>query len=164
LVDKSLVSVSVDQAGQGRYWMLKTVQAYALEHLEAAGELPAYIDRHANFYSRLASECAPGNTTRATCDRLEADHPNLLAAIQYFAESVGSAEHGGLVLDLAQFWDLRSHWRLGQHEVRRYLARVDRNGEPEDSCLRYIALLATHMGDYPEPERATSMHSLLPGR
>jgi predicted ATPase/class 3 adenylate cyclase len=149
LVDKSLVSVSVDQAGQGRYWMLKTVQAYALEHLEAAGELPAYIDRHANFYSRLASECAPGNTTRATCDRLEADHPNLLAAIQYFAESVGSAEHGGLVLDLAQFWDLRSHWRLGQHEVRRYLARVDRNGEPEDSCLRYIALFATHMGDYP---------------
>jgi predicted ATPase/DNA-binding SARP family transcriptional activator len=114
LVDKSLVNLIVDQAGHGRYRLLETVRAYACEHLALAEELAEHMDRHARFYAHLASDCAAKGATRAASDRLEADHPNLLAALQHVAGADQAIEHGRLVIDLSLFWDLRGYWRLGE--------------------------------------------------
>jgi predicted ATPase len=50
LVDKSLVR----QAGEGRFFMLVTIRAYALECLERAGRAGAIRQRHADWVSALA--------------------------------------------------------------------------------------------------------------
>jgi tetratricopeptide (TPR) repeat protein len=150
LVDKSLVGLRIDPAGQGRYSVLETVRTSANERLAASGELPVTTDRHAQFYARLARDCAAERTTRLACDRLEADHPNLLVALEHFAAGDQPVEHGRLVMDLSQFWDLRGRWRLGEREVLRYLARGDRDGALDAACLRRLAVFAARMGDYPK--------------
>ena len=150
LVDKSLVGVGVDQAGQGRYWLLETVRDYAHERLVAAGELSVDTERHARFYSSLASDCAADGATRAAYDRLEADHPNLLATLEHFAGGDQPIDHGRLVLDLSQFWDMRGYWRLGEREFRRYLARGDLDGVPLSASFQRVAGFAVRMGDYPQ--------------
>jgi predicted ATPase/DNA-binding SARP family transcriptional activator len=150
LVDKSLVHLSIDQAGQGRYRLLETVRAYAHERLVLVGELAEHLDRHARFYARLASDCAAKGATGGACDRLEADHPNILAALQHVAGADLAIEHGRLVLDLSLFWDLRGYWRLGEGELRAYLSRADRDGMQSAACLRRLGLVATRMGDYPQ--------------
>jgi predicted ATPase/DNA-binding SARP family transcriptional activator/Tfp pilus assembly protein PilF len=150
LVDKSLVDLRIDQDGQGRYWLLETVRAYAHERLVAAGEVAAYLDRHAQFYCSVAADCAAEGATGAVCDRLEADHPNLRAAIEHLAGSDRSSEHGRLVLDLSPFWELRGYWRLGEREFRRYLAREDRDWGLCAGCHRRAAAFSHRMGEYQE--------------
>jgi predicted ATPase/class 3 adenylate cyclase/Tfp pilus assembly protein PilF len=163
LVDKSLVGVSIDQAGQGRYWLLETVRAYAHECLAVARELLVHMERHAQFFSRLARHCEAEGVTGAAGDRLEADHPNLLAALQHLAGGDQPTEHGRLVLDLSEFWELRGYWRLGERELHRYLARGDRDGALCPGCFRRLAILASRMGDYPET-RARYLEALVAAR
>jgi predicted ATPase/class 3 adenylate cyclase len=153
LVDKSLVRLGIDQADQGRYWLLETVRAYAYEHLRgAADELDTHIERHGAFYCQLAADCAAAGWTGAARDRLEADHPNLLGTLEHVASTDQVTEHGRLLLDLAQFWDLGGYMRLGEREFRRYLARDDRDGALDAVCCRRLAVFASHLGDYAEAE------------
>jgi predicted ATPase/DNA-binding SARP family transcriptional activator len=50
-----LVEQSLVQTGQGRYWLLETLQAYARERLDAVGETQRLRDRHARHTAaRLA--------------------------------------------------------------------------------------------------------------
>jgi predicted ATPase len=53
LVAKSLVVVESGD-GRPRYRLLETIRAYALERLDAAGETPATLRRHAQFFVNLA--------------------------------------------------------------------------------------------------------------
>jgi predicted ATPase/DNA-binding SARP family transcriptional activator/class 3 adenylate cyclase/Tfp pilus assembly protein PilF len=148
LVDKSLVGVSIDQAGQGRYTLLETVRAYAQERLVDANELSVHADRAASFYSQLGSTCAVEGPTGAAFDRLEADHLNILATLSHYAERDQPTEHGRLVVDLAEFWYMRDYWRLGEGELLRYLNRGDRDEATSAACLRRIAIGATRVGEY----------------
>jgi predicted ATPase/DNA-binding SARP family transcriptional activator/class 3 adenylate cyclase len=152
LVDKSLVVLSIDQAGQGRYRLLETVRAYAHERLEAAGELAVQMNRHAEFYSQLAADCDADVVSGANNDRMEADHPNLLAALEYLAGSDQPNEYGQLVVHLAQFWNVRGYWRLGDVELRRFLAQDASDCAFHAAGLRLLGNVAARMGDYPEAQ------------
>ncbi|RJL32441.1 LuxR C-terminal-related transcriptional regulator [Bailinhaonella thermotolerans] len=54
LVDKSLVTVDGEVAGEARYRMLETIREYAAERLSASGEREAVCRRHAEHMSRQA--------------------------------------------------------------------------------------------------------------
>jgi predicted ATPase len=58
LVDKSLITLDGERAGEGRYRLLETIRIYAAEQLQAAGEGPLLTERHAAFYARLAHDLA----------------------------------------------------------------------------------------------------------
>jgi predicted ATPase/class 3 adenylate cyclase len=154
LVDKSLVVLSIDQAGQGRYRLLETVRAYAHERLEAAGELARQIDRHAEFYSGLAAECDADVASGANYDRMEADHPNLLAALEYLRGSDQPNEYGQLVVHLAPFWNVRGYWQLGDAELRRCIAQGESDSAFHAACHRHLAIFASRIGDYGEARSA----------
>jgi predicted ATPase/DNA-binding SARP family transcriptional activator/class 3 adenylate cyclase len=150
LIDKSLVALGEERAGQGRYRMLETIRAYAAERLGAAGEVPSLGYRHASFYAQLARECAEMGDTASSLDRLEADHPNLLAAIVHLANSDRPLEHGQLSADLASFWDLHGHWQLASRELPRYLARPDRDPALSGRCADVLASISLRLGNYDE--------------
>ncbi|MFI7134282.1 BTAD domain-containing putative transcriptional regulator [Nonomuraea sp. NPDC050153] len=82
LADKSLVQVSAE----GRYSMLETIRAYALERLAEAGEVGAYRRRHAAYLLDLAERAVPRLRTAAQIawiERLSPERDDFAAALRY---------------------------------------------------------------------------------
>jgi non-specific serine/threonine protein kinase len=107
LVDKSLVVVE-PTGGEQRYRFLETVRAYAGEKLAEASEAQRLRDRHAAWCLVLAERAEPelyGPASRVWLDRLEADNPNLRAALEWLLETDPdrAARLGG---SLWKFWYL----------------------------------------------------------
>jgi len=124
LLERSLVSV-VDEADDApRYGLLETVRQYGAQHLERAGEATALRDRHLAWYVALAEQAAPallGGEPVVWLARLEREHDNLGAALQWALDHGRSALGVRLVAGLWPFWrSHRSHLSAG----RRWLAAV----------------------------------------
>ncbi|HEV8054651.1 MAG TPA: hypothetical protein VGP30_07460, partial [Candidatus Limnocylindrales bacterium] len=106
LVDKSLLRVRGD-----RFWMLETIREFAAERLEASGEADGLRQRHADFFLALAEEAEDHvrQDSIEWLDRLQADHDNLRAALDWLEATAA----GDLVLRLAgalwRFWYQKSH-------------------------------------------------------
>jgi predicted ATPase/DNA-binding XRE family transcriptional regulator len=112
LVERSLVVV--DRPREGRYRLLEPLRQYAQEKLGEAGEVEPLRDRHRVWYQNLAvlaQEQIGGPNQGAWLDRLEHDHDNLRAALEWCIGQ-GNARDG---LEFA--WGLTYFWRLyGYHE------------------------------------------------
>ncbi|MFI9597317.1 BTAD domain-containing putative transcriptional regulator [Nonomuraea sp. NPDC052265] len=81
LADKSLVRLSPE----GRYSMLETIRAYALERLAEAGETAEYRDRHALHLLDLAERAVPELRTATQVEwieRLSAERDDFAAALR----------------------------------------------------------------------------------
>jgi predicted ATPase/DNA-binding NarL/FixJ family response regulator len=144
LVDKSLVQFD-DQ--WSRYRLLETIRQYASERLVQSGESAGVRDRHLGVFFRLAEEAAPTFVTGegpATLARLDGEHDNLDAALDW-AEASGAHETMlRMVTALALFFELRGHLAEGVHWFTRAL-------EPEspDTSVRARALWgAAHVALY----------------
>jgi predicted ATPase len=86
LLDKSLLVEREGSDGQPRYWMLETIQEYAEEKLRESGEAATLQREHALYVMRLAEEVEPhltGKDQRAWLDRLEDEHDNIRAALEW---------------------------------------------------------------------------------
>ena len=99
LVDKSLVR-QTEAAGEPRFTMLETIREYALERLQAHAEAAFVRSRHLRYCQALAEAAEPGlhsSAQVAWLDRLEAEHPNLRAALRgrWRAASMGGRAAAG---------------------------------------------------------------------
>src|SRR5919202_1421218 len=96
LVDHSLLRQDVvADADEARLVMLETVREYGWERLAASGEAAAVQRAHAAYYLGLAEEAAPeleGPEQAAWMARLEREHANLRAALQWTLAHSGPAE------------------------------------------------------------------------
>jgi predicted ATPase/class 3 adenylate cyclase len=135
LVDKSLVvveqpelRVAQEPAGGGevRYRLLETVRQYARDKLMEAGETERVRDRHFDYFLRLAEELEPqtfGPDAKVGLDRLEAEHDNLRAALEWSLTG-GEGRDAEKALPLAgalgNFW----YWRGYLNEGRQWLERA----------------------------------------
>jgi predicted ATPase/class 3 adenylate cyclase len=111
LVDQSLVRVDDDEA-EPRFSMLETIREFAAERLEARGEATALGARHAAAMVELAEVAAPqlsGSEQRLWLDRLEREHDNLRAALDW-AMAESQPEVGArLAYLLWRFWQQRGY-------------------------------------------------------
>ena len=67
LVAKSLVALDGSAQG-GRWRLLETIRAYALDRLAASGEATRAMRRHAEFFRDLVAPAAPGPPVRPTIE------------------------------------------------------------------------------------------------
>lgn len=152
LIDKSLLQQTELDGNEARLVMLGILREYGLECLEADGELETAHHAHAIYYLALAEEAEPHLTCvdqEAWLDRLEREHDNLRAALNWFLES----EEVELALRLSgalqRFWLVRSHFAEGRRYLERALAQ---SSEVELStrakALSAASMLALHFGDY----------------
>ena len=123
LVDKSLVRQSDGADGEPRFGLLETIREYALERLEADGELDELRRRHAERYLELVLAAEP-ELTRANqalwLVRLDEENDNIRAALTWTISS-GEVELGlQLAGALVRFWSTRG--LMG--EGRRWLAEA----------------------------------------
>jgi len=150
LLDKSLIR----QTGEGatpRFSMLETIRAYALEQLEARGELEAIGDAHAAFFLALAEAAEPELRRAAQAawlDRLEANHDNLRAALRWSLER-GKAETAlRLSATLGRFWFIRNKWSEGRRWLDAALAFERRPTVAVAQALKAAGILASYQGDF----------------
>jgi predicted ATPase len=136
LVDKSLLR----HTGE-RFWMLETIQEYALERLESMTEAAQWRHRHAEHFIALAQQAEEGGRRAEQglwWDRLEADHDNIRAVLDWSEASDRAAlglelELGGL---LWRFWGERGYAEEGLRRLERALEL----GAGEGAVLRARAL------------------------
>ena len=113
---QSLVEKSLLRYTRGRFWMLESIRQYATDRLEAFGETDLLARRHADYFLALSAEAEPeilGISPQEWLDRLEIEHDNLRAALDWL-EATGQTQRaltlGGSIWE---FWCLRGHYVEG---------------------------------------------------
>ena len=178
LVDKSLVIAQEDPTTrQVRYRLLETVRQYAREKLHSEGsaepQARQFCERHAMFYVELSGRAEPelfGKDQQSWLERLDAEHENLLAALEWCAGAAGPHEadapdaaaaamwaERGLRLAGAsgRFWNTRGHLAAGRAAVRLALER-DTAAAPTPArakALNAAGSAAYLQGDFPAAQR-----------
>jgi len=131
LVDKSLVVVE-EQSGETRYRLLETVRQYARDRLLEAGEAATVRERHLDWYLALAERAEPefrGAEQLVWLNRLEAEHDNLRAALEWSQSGDDRGEAGlRLIGALGWFWGVRCHWGEMRSWIERVLASTEESG------------------------------------
>ena len=160
LIEGSLVATTTPRLGISRYRFLDTLHRFALERLQESGRLVEMQGRHFDFFMALAEEAEPrmwGPEQAGWAIRLEADHPNFIAALAW---SRGDAARAGgnlrLAGALARFWSERGHLIRGREALRWAL---DHNRAEDDPRAYARALLgagtlAVYQSDQEEARRA----------
>jgi predicted ATPase/DNA-binding CsgD family transcriptional regulator len=148
LVDKSLVQAD-DLGPEVRFRLLETIRHFALNRLVISGEADEVRNRHLAWYLALAERAEPELGTGSGpvwANRLELEHANLQAALEW-ADTTGQHE---TVLRLATalhlFWEYKGHRHQGIGG--RWFARA-LSVDHGPSVARARALwAAAHMGIY----------------
>ena len=134
------------------------MRQYTRDRLFESGEAASIRGRHFEFFERLAIEAAPEvafPTQVAAIHRLEADHDNMRAALEWCLGTSGSSEEPlRFVCALWPFWNRRNHFGEGRQWVERALA----TGSGAPRSLRAHGLIAAadlsyFLGDYATAER-----------
>jgi predicted ATPase/class 3 adenylate cyclase/DNA-binding CsgD family transcriptional regulator len=154
LVDKSLLRQQESSDGEPRFGMLQLLREFGLEVLASTGETELTQQAHTAYYLALAEEAEPELRQAQQdlwLDRLEAEHDNLRAALQWSLEHKKGETGLRLAGALRWFWMRRSHLSEGRGWLTGLL-KLPEGRELEQ--LRARALtgasgLAWMQGDYP---------------
>ena len=177
LVDKSVVS-AIRSGPEMRYRILESIRDYGLEKLRSGGGERSLRTRHRDYYSVLceqAWEHWTDSTQPQWLERLERDHDNLRAALDWCVES-GEPEIGcSIAANMWLYWEARGHLTegrrrlatlleaLGSHDrvrakalwVAGYLALGQTDAEAAGPLLQQSLELAAPVGDYESAAFAT---------
>ena len=149
LLDKSLLQQTEQERGEPRLVMLETIREYGLEVLEASGEMETTQDAHATYYLALVE--------KAELERLEQEHDNLRAALQWLLEQkeAGSSREVALRLGAAlrRYWDVRGYYCEGWSFLERAFAGSEGvAASVRKKALRTAAELALNQDDHDRAE------------
>lgn len=162
LVNKSLVQRDTPAGAEARFRMLETIREFALEQLEATGELDNVQRRHASFFLGLAEQADPefhGPDQFAWLDRIEREHDNLRAALRWLVACDDPDLVLRLTTALSWFWEIRGYWNEGRAWMDAALARGDQSPGTRARTLAVTGLLASTQDDTEHAE-SRSIESL----
>ncbi len=136
LVDKSLV-----RHGGERYSMLETMREYALERLEASGEVEAIRQLHLGFFLALGERAYEERfTSTSTSFQIMDDELDNMRAALDWARIDSAVAEVQLVGAISHYWQLRGHTA----ETRERLSGALANYGSRD---RIRARALTHLGE-----------------
>ena len=145
----TLVGASLVQLRDDRYRLLEVVREYAAEWLADAASARRL---HAEHFARLADTAESeltGPEQAVWLTRLDAEHDNLRAALDWFAASGDPAEELRMAAALGRFWYVRGHITEGLTRLRHAIDRAA-GGDPRllANASRSGSALALIAGDY----------------
>ncbi len=163
LIDKSLLRQVEQEGEEPRLLMLAMIREYGLEVLVARGEMESTRRAHAEYFLALAEQAElelRGPQQAVWLGRLEREHDNLRAALQWSLEQAGAGEAGqrremALRLGgaLRWFWWVRGHWSEGRNFLERALAASEGiAASVRAQALQAAAHLAFVQSDYNRTE------------
>ncbi len=157
LLDKSLLQTIQQEGKESRLLMLETIREYGLEALSVGGELEETCRAHALYYLRLAEEAESklrGPQQAEWLERLEQEHDNLRAALQWVLEHEECRLALCMASALLDFWLIEGHISEGYAQLSRALANsegVERKVEAK--ALGACGWLAWTQGDFSQAEK-----------
>ena len=153
IVDKSLVQQVDHPSWDLRFVMLETIREYALDKLTASGEGELTKRAHAAYYVVLAEEGASdqaGTENSEWLNCLEAEHNNLLSALDWLTETGNANWALRLGTALFRFWETREYLTEGRDRLGKIL-KLEGAMEPTEARGRALfaaGVLAGEQGDY----------------
>jgi predicted ATPase/DNA-binding CsgD family transcriptional regulator len=146
LIDKSLVGLEDEVAGDARYRLLDTIREYAAVQLAAAGEREEFRRRHADYILELAERVVGQAFVRGAMPwtdqiryyhRIAAERPNCRAALAWCLETADAGKGLRLCSALRSPWVVHGDVTEGLGWFGRFLA-LD---EPVPAAVRARALM-----------------------
>jgi predicted ATPase/DNA-binding SARP family transcriptional activator/Tfp pilus assembly protein PilF len=116
-----------------RLGLLESVREFALDRLDEFGEASSLRRPHAQHFLELAERAEPqlgGSAAHLWLERLELEHDNLRAALDWAARTGTAEEELRIAVALRRFWLVRGHVREGQRRLEDALARSDEQPAP----------------------------------
>src|SRR5205823_6185366 len=131
LVDKSLVLAEPNVDGVARYRLLEMLRQYGQERLAASAPAEVVRRRHAMFFRELveaAESKLAGPEQAESLERLEQEHDNLRAALQWCLDT-RDAEMGLRLAGAAwRFWLVRGYLSEGSRWLTEVLGLASASG------------------------------------
>jgi len=164
LLEQSLLWQVVDRNGEPRFGMLETIREYAREQLQNRGVEEIVRRRHAVYFLAVVEQgeaLLKGPQQGPWLERLEVDHDNLRAALQWAIVHNELEMAGRLSNSLWRFWIGRGHVGEGRRWYKAVLGANDQNPTADDlqagmppavrvRVLQGAGSLALSQGDYLE--------------
>jgi predicted ATPase/class 3 adenylate cyclase/DNA-binding CsgD family transcriptional regulator len=162
LIDKSLVQPTAQKEGELRLVMLETIREYGLECLNARTEMEVTRQAHADYYLALAEDTEPelgGPQQAVWLERLEREHENLRAALQWSLEPGEDGHRREMALRLGgalrRFWIVHGHWSEGRTFLERALA--ESKGVPASVLVQALITAANLANMQADNDRAEAL-------
>jgi len=134
--------------------MLETIREFGLEQLTQSGEAEAVSEAHLSFYLKLAEEAESkltGSAQASWFERLDKEHDNFRAALNY-SKASGKLESGlRLGGALWRFWDVRGYVTEGRGVLDELVGLAQGVNIPATvraKALNGAGVLAGNQGDY----------------
>ncbi|MCC6453246.1 MAG: tetratricopeptide repeat protein [Acidobacteria bacterium] len=152
LLDKNLIERMKQDGGDARFRMLVVVREFALEKLELSGDLVPVRERHATYFSELATVAEPelrGSRAAEWLQRLEREHENIRLALNWAIDRVPETALR-IAASIQRFWWRRGHLSEGVEWTRRIIDATCASGDPKllASAYRGISSLSWNRGDF----------------
>ena len=152
LLDKHLLRQAEQGSDAPRLLLHETIREYGLEALVANQELEVARQAHAEYYLRLAEEAETpleGAEQVVWLERLEREHANLRAALEWLLEQHESEMALRLSVALFRFWEARRYLSEGRHFLEHALASSqDVPARVRAKALYTAGFLALFQGDH----------------
>jgi predicted ATPase/DNA-binding XRE family transcriptional regulator len=152
LLDQSLL-LRQDLACESRFLMLETIREYALEQLQAAGELQAMRQCHARYFASWMEQAEAnlqGPAEAVWLRQMERDADNLCAALSWLLENDQIETAAKMACTLGVYWRRHGHYSEGRSWMERVLDRmavVSLSGGLRAKTLRTAASLTYRQGE-----------------
>jgi predicted ATPase/transcriptional regulator with XRE-family HTH domain len=155
LVGHSLVQMVPTVDGLSRAQMLEMIREYARDRLAESAEEEGLRRRHTMHYLALAESARSsiaGPQQATWLERLEAERPNLYAALEWCVEQTQVALGLRLAIALGRFWSMRNYLAEGRYWLDKLLAPA-RHGSVQvpptvhADALRLAGVLASEHND-----------------
>ena len=149
LVDQSLLR-RAEAAGDPRFGMLFMVREYAAEQLAGMPERAGVEAGHAATFLALAEAAARGLRGPGELewlDRLEAEHQNIRAALDWYTRHE-PRDALRLAAAMSRFWGVRGHFTEGRQRLAALLGVAAGPTPTRVRALNGAASLAIDQGDY----------------
>ncbi len=151
LTDNSLLRQKEQSNDEPRFVMLETIREYGFEKLEASGEAMAVQRNHAEYFLELAEEAEPelfGANQAMWLDRLQAEHDNFRAALNWALQNGESQIALRLAGAFWRFWLVRGYLSEGREQMDKILSAAPLQTESRAKVLTGAGTLAQNQGDY----------------
>jgi non-specific serine/threonine protein kinase len=149
LIDKSLVQ----RAGASRFTLHPLIKQFAADKLRRLDQYEMTQERHGAYYLNFSEQTQPlleGESQALWLDRLEAEHDNLRAALNWARANRRVEEGARLAEALSLFWFMRGYLTEGREQLSAFLQLIGDGTAPglRARLLDRAGFLARYQGDY----------------
>ncbi len=151
LVDKNLLRADPSGAEE-RFYLLKTIQEYALEQLENKEETQSIRERHANYYLDFAEKARKelkGADQAKWLDLFELEHDNCIETLKWSLQQGKSEITCKMANVMSMYWTNRGYFSEGRFWFDKALAvSSDVPIELQIKVFNGLAIMAWYQCDY----------------